>query len=59
VEIPIYKTSTKRSPNRAPFGKISKSGDGGDGGGSFGTKKDSSEYGAPNGILSIIVKILL
>jgi hypothetical protein len=28
VEICLYNTSTKRSSNRAPFDKISKSGDG-------------------------------
>jgi hypothetical protein len=29
VEVPNYNTSTKRSSNLAPFGKISESGDGG------------------------------
>jgi hypothetical protein len=32
VEISVYDTSTKRSPNIAPFNKISKSGAGGHGG---------------------------
>jgi hypothetical protein len=35
VEILLHNTSTKRSPNQAPFNKISKSGDGGGSGGSF------------------------
>jgi hypothetical protein len=34
----VCKTSTERSPNQAPFDKISKSGDGGGSGGSLGTK---------------------
>lgn len=35
VEILLLDTSTNRSPNQAPFDNISKSGDGGDSGGSF------------------------
>jgi hypothetical protein len=38
VEILLNDISTKRSPNLAPFDKISKSGDGGGSGGSFITK---------------------
>jgi hypothetical protein len=38
VEILYFDISTKRSPNQAPFDKISKSGDGGGSGGSLGFK---------------------
>jgi hypothetical protein len=40
VEISTYNTSTKRSLYLAPFDKISKSGGGGDGGGSIATLED-------------------
>jgi len=39
VKISVHNTFTKRSPNQAPFDKISKSGGGGGSGGSIGTKR--------------------